>query len=108
MLPHCLRLVVVLLWASALLKVYMCGGPLVHAAQAGSHPQSARTLSSGFIKSLQHELKRAGYDPGVVDGKMGPSTRGALRRFQEAHGLSPTGDPDIPTLTKLIGEGLPQ
>jgi Putative peptidoglycan binding domain len=108
MLPHCLRLVVVLLWASALLKAHVSGVPLVHAAQPEFPPQSARIPVSDFIKSLQRELKRAGYDPGVMDGKLGPSTRGALRRFQEAHGLSPTGDPDIPTLTKLLDEGLPQ
>jgi membrane-bound lytic murein transglycosylase B len=108
MLPHCLRLVVVLVWASALLKAHVSGVPLVHAAQPEFAPQSVRIPVSDFIKSLQRELKRAGYDPGVMDGKLGPSTRRALRRFQEAHGLSPTGDPDIPTLTKLLDEGLPQ
>jgi peptidoglycan hydrolase-like protein with peptidoglycan-binding domain len=73
-----------------------------------SPPQNAQVASSNFIKSLQRELKRAGYDPGVADGKMGPSTRAALRRFQEAHGLSLTGEPDIPTLTTLLGQGLLQ
>jgi peptidoglycan hydrolase-like protein with peptidoglycan-binding domain len=62
--------------------------------------------SSEFIKGLQRELKRAGHDPGEVDGKMGPSTRQALKRFQEAHGLSTTGEADIPTLTKLLGQSL--
>jgi Putative peptidoglycan binding domain len=108
MLPRYLRLLVALLWVSAVLKAHVNGVPLVHAAQSGSHPENARTLSSDFIKSLQRELKRAGYDPGVADGKMGPATQRALRRFQEAHGLYPTGDPDIPTLTKLLRQGLPQ
>ena len=62
--------------------------------------------SSEFIKGLQRELKRAGHDPGAIDGKMGPSTKQALKRFQEAHGLSATGEPDIPTLTKLLGQNL--
>jgi membrane-bound lytic murein transglycosylase B len=102
------RVLVVLLCAPALLKVYVSGAPIVHAAGTESDSPSAQTLSSDYIKSLQHELKRAGYDPGMTDGKMGPATRQALRRFQEAHGLAPTGDPDIPTLTKLLGKSLPQ
>ena len=75
-------------------------------ADATTHPQAAVVPSSGFIMSLQRELKRAGYDPGATDGRMGPMTRGALRRFQQAEGLSPTGDPDIPTLTRLLGKDL--
>jgi hypothetical protein len=31
-----------------------------------------------------------------------------LKRFQEAHGLPPSGDADIPTLTKLLGKDLPR
>jgi peptidoglycan hydrolase-like protein with peptidoglycan-binding domain len=108
MMPGYSRLLAALLCASALLEGYVGSVPIVHAARAGSDRQTARTTSSDFIKSLQHELKRAGYDPGVMDGKMGPTTRGALQRFQEAHDLSPTGDPDIPTLTKLLGQGLPR
>jgi peptidoglycan hydrolase-like protein with peptidoglycan-binding domain len=107
MLSRYLRLLVALLWASAALKAHVNGVPLVHAAPSGSQPENARTPSSDFIKSLQRELKRAGYDPGVADGKIGPATQRALRRFQEAHGLHPTGDPDIPTLTKLLGQSRP-
>jgi peptidoglycan hydrolase-like protein with peptidoglycan-binding domain len=102
------RVLVLLLCASTLLKAYVSSSPIAHAAGTESDSPSAQTSSSDYIKSLQRELKRAGYDPGVMDGKMGPATRLALRRFQEAHGLAPTGDPDIPTLTKLLGKGLPQ
>jgi hypothetical protein len=108
MLPRYLRLLVALLWGSAVLQMHVQGVPFVHGAPSWSQPENARTSSSDFIKSLQRELKRAGYDPGVADGKMGPATQRALRRFQEAHGLYPTGDPDIPTLTKLLGQSLPQ
>jgi hypothetical protein len=108
MLPRYARLLVAFLWAATLLEGHVSGVSIVRAAPSGSHPQTARTPSSNFIQSLQRELKRAGYDPGDLDGKMGPSTQRALRRFQEAYGLSPTGKPDIPTLTMLLGQGLPQ
>ncbi len=107
MLPRYWRLLVVLIGASTLLQVYMSGVLHVHAAQSGPPPRHAQTASSDFIKSLQRELKRAGYNPGATDGIMGPSTRRALTRFQEAHGLAATGDPDIPTLTKLLEQNLP-
>jgi membrane-bound lytic murein transglycosylase B len=102
------RLLITLLWALALLTAHVYSVPPAHAAQSATPPQNGRTPTLEFMKSLQRELKRAGYDPGRVDGKMGPSTRGALKRFQEAHGLSPSGDPDIPTLTKLLGQSLQQ
>jgi hypothetical protein len=89
------------------LELSLSGMPVVHAGSARRPPQAAREPSLDFIKSLQRELKRAGYDPGGTDGKMGPTTRRALRQFQQAQGLSPTGDPDIPTLTRLLGKGLP-
>jgi peptidoglycan hydrolase-like protein with peptidoglycan-binding domain len=108
MLPCFLRLLVALLWVSGLLTTQAGSLLTAHAAASGSHPLNALAPTSDFIRSLQRELKRAGYDPGLADGKMGPATQRALKRFQEAHGLLPTGDPDIPTLTKLLGQGLPQ
>ena len=79
---------------------------MAHAASPGRSPPLAREASADFIMSLQRELKRAGYDPGATDGKMGPMTRRALERFQHDRGLSPTGEADIPTLTQLLGRDL--
>jgi peptidoglycan hydrolase-like protein with peptidoglycan-binding domain len=106
--PHYARLLAAFLCASALLKGHVGGVASVHAAPSGSQQQTTRAPSSDFIQSLQRALKRAGYDPGEPDGKMGPSTQRALRRFQQANGLAPTGNPDSPTLTKLLGQGLPK
>jgi len=36
-----------------------------------------------------------------VDGKMGSQTRDALKAFQSAHSLKPTGKPDAATLKAL-------
>ena len=38
-------------------------------------------LSSATIQSIQQELKEAGYDPGPVDGRWGPRTKGAYDNF---------------------------
>ncbi len=90
------------------LGLSLSGLPVALAAGSRRPPRAARTPPSDFVKSLQRGLKRAGYDPGGTDGKMGPGTRRALRRFQAAHGLPATGRADIPTLTKLLGKDLPR
>ncbi len=40
---------------------------------------------------VQKALHKAGYDPGIIDGKMGPKTAEALKLFQKEHGLKPDG-----------------
>ncbi|MDW3206933.1 MAG: peptidoglycan-binding protein [Alphaproteobacteria bacterium] len=49
------------------------------------------------IRTLQRNLGRLGYDPGPVDGIMGPATRRALRAYESARGLPVTGNatPDL-------------
>ena len=42
---------------------------------------------------LQSALRRAGFDPGDIDGQMGPQTRAAVVAFQKAQGLDPDGRP---------------
>ncbi len=49
---------------------------------------------SGFelpSRDVQIALKNAGYYNGEIDGKIGPSTRTAIRAFQEANGLTADG-----------------
>jgi type II secretory pathway predicted ATPase ExeA len=43
------------------------------------------------VRLLQQRLRTAGFTPGPIDGILGPKTRQAIRRFQEAHGLRATG-----------------
>lgn len=43
------------------------------------------------IKAIQEALLKAGFDPGPIDGDMGPRTREALREFQRKHYLVPDG-----------------
>jgi peptidoglycan hydrolase-like protein with peptidoglycan-binding domain len=53
------------------------------------------------VKVLQRQLTWLGFDPGLVDGRYGPQTTEAVRRFQEVRGLPADGVADPPTLTAL-------
>jgi peptidoglycan hydrolase-like protein with peptidoglycan-binding domain len=55
------------------------------------------------IKEAQQQLKQKGFYQGQVDGKMGPETEAALRRFQQSSGLPVTAQLDQETLQRLSG-----
>jgi N-acetylmuramoyl-L-alanine amidase len=54
--------------------------------------------------AAQRELARLGYDPGPIDGYMGPRTREAIRAFQKARKLAPDGILGPVTLGALLGQ----
>ncbi|MBF0217087.1 MAG: peptidoglycan-binding protein [Candidatus Omnitrophica bacterium] len=43
------------------------------------------------VKNAQEALKKAGFEPGPIDGVLGPKTVKALKAFQKANGLVPDG-----------------
>ena len=53
------------------------------------------------VAAAQRALVRHGYDPGPVDGLIGPRTRAALRSFQSESGLVPDGQLDHATIERL-------
>ena len=53
-----------------------------------------------MIMKVQRALKRAGYDPGPIDGVLGKQTMNAIRAFQKKHGLA-TGGLTYETIKKL-------
>ena len=53
------------------------------------------------ISALQARLKNLGYQPGRIDGCLGPRTRAALRRFQSDRNLDVTSEPDDATTKAL-------
>ncbi|MCI8360296.1 MAG: gamma-D-glutamyl-meso-diaminopimelate peptidase [Clostridiales bacterium] len=55
------------------------------------------------VEYIQLALQRAGYDPGPIDGVLGPAADGALRRFQQAQGLDPDGVAGPATWGRLAG-----
>ncbi len=56
------------------------------------------------IAGAQQRLFNLGFDPGPIDGMMGPQTESALRSFQKKHNLTETGRLDQPTGAKLVQE----
>ncbi len=62
---------------------------------------SAMTPEAESVARIQEALKRAGYDPGPSDGKMGQKTKAALMSFQKDNGLKPDGVLGPQTLGKL-------
>jgi hypothetical protein len=55
------------------------------------------------IGQAQDRLHAAGFDPGPLDGILGPRTREAIRRFQASRGLPGTGALDEATRQALLG-----
>lgn len=55
----------------------------------------------GGVTGAQMRLANLGYQPGRVDGVMGPRTRAAIRAFQKDFRLKKTGKLDSDTLAKL-------
>jgi Putative peptidoglycan binding domain len=47
--------------------------------------------SGSLAAQVQARLAREGYDPGPIDGVIGPQTRDAIAGFQSDHGLPVTG-----------------
>ena len=54
-------------------------------------PANVRPLSLKDVRALQEKLRDLGFDPGEIDGLVGPDTRAAVRAFQESAGLIPDG-----------------
>lgn len=58
---------------------------------------------SDGVRGLQRRLRRDGYSPGPIDGRYGPLTTGAVRRFQAAHDLHVDGIAGARTFRDLRG-----
>ena len=73
----------------------------VHPRPAGITAPSSASPRRDLIRQVQERLQTVGYNPGTIDGAMGPQTKHALLWFQNAQGLRSTGDLDEPTLNAL-------
>jgi len=91
-----MRKVLVLLLAGALV-LNLSGTSL--AARTAKH--KGKLSSSAQVMKIQRDLKNAGYDPGPIDGKMGPKTKAAVEAFQKDNSLKVDGVVGPQTWAKL-------
>jgi peptidoglycan hydrolase-like protein with peptidoglycan-binding domain len=65
------------------------------------HEPKQKVPTPQRIEEIQSALSRGGYYQGSPNGKWDSSTVEAMRRFQQEHGISPTGKLDAQSLQKL-------
>jgi peptidoglycan hydrolase-like protein with peptidoglycan-binding domain len=73
------------------------------AAKKSSHrkEKGQQAPTADRISEIQQALSKDGSFSGTPNGKWDDSTVEAMKSFQTAHGLNPTGKLDAPTLQKL-------
>jgi peptidoglycan hydrolase-like protein with peptidoglycan-binding domain len=59
------------------------------------------------VRDAQRALKAKGFDPGPIDGKMGPRTSAAVKQFQGKENLTETGTLDAETQARLMASASP-
>ena len=57
---------------------------------------------SDDVRQAQQALMDKGFNPGPIDGKMGPQTKAALTEYQKKENLKATGRLDHETKSKLV------
>ena len=66
-------------------------------SQKNATQYNSMELTSLQILHAQIHLKQAGFDPGPLDGILGPKTKSAICRYQIKHGLIVNGRIDEET-----------
>jgi putative exosortase-associated protein (TIGR04073 family) len=70
-------------------------------APEAAHSGSGRRVNGTDVRDVQQRLSDMGYQPGPVDGVIGPKTRAAVRAFQKDNDLHQTGRLDHDTLAAM-------
>jgi peptidoglycan hydrolase-like protein with peptidoglycan-binding domain len=65
-------------------------------------PKSGELISLDSLLGIQSALKWLGYDPGEIDGKNGPHTIAAVKKFQAAMKIGADGIIGPNTKQKLL------
>src|SRR5262245_5887074 len=60
-----------------------------------------RPTTDPLVRRAQEALRNARFDPGPIDGVMGAKTRAAIRDFQTARKIAPSGELDNATRAAL-------
>jgi peptidoglycan hydrolase-like protein with peptidoglycan-binding domain len=67
------------------------GGAAAGDAPAAPGKDAPAAGAQGKVADIQKALQKLGYDPGKIDGLMGPHTQAAIKKFQQANGLAADG-----------------
>ena len=73
---------------------------------ADARAEAALDLSPAIIMAVQTRLNTLSLNAGKADGRMGPDSRQALRRYQAARNLRSTGYLNQSTLVRLLADTL--
>jgi hypothetical protein len=91
---------------------YLAGAPAPPPAAPTIAPQPAQAnlpdedqMTEGDRRRVQAALVRLGYYAGQVDGRFGPDTRAAIRRYQHELDAAMTGRLTATQASKLVGGG---
>jgi peptidoglycan hydrolase-like protein with peptidoglycan-binding domain len=65
------------------------------------HSSAGASAEATTVRQAQERLIYEGFNPGAVDGRLGPQTRQGLKDFQRSKGLEPSGQLDPQTIAAL-------
>jgi peptidoglycan hydrolase-like protein with peptidoglycan-binding domain len=65
------------------------------------HSSAGASAEPATVRQAQERLMSEGFDPGAVDGRLGPQTQQGLKDFQASRGLEPSGQLDPQTVAAL-------
>lgn len=72
-------------------KIEALSSELESLEKTAVYEEKSKVAPDDFTKKVQLALYTAGFDPGEIDGKMGPWTIQAIKNFQGANGLEVNG-----------------
>jgi Putative peptidoglycan binding domain len=76
------RIYVVRAGIVAMVSILLATAPVGMSFGQSSKPSKGTTAAKpAHVRELQEALAKSGYDPGPVDGIMGPRTKDALRKY---------------------------
>jgi peptidoglycan hydrolase-like protein with peptidoglycan-binding domain len=70
-------------------------GEPVWKTKSGGTQSSAAASDQALVADIQRDLGQLGYGAGPADGRMGPATDDAIRRYQADNGLLVDGRPSV-------------
>jgi peptidoglycan hydrolase-like protein with peptidoglycan-binding domain len=81
----------------------IAAAPTPTARPAAVAPAPAVTAAKpGLVLDLQRALAERNYYDGAPDGLPGPRTQQAIRNFEQANGMKPTGEPTEALLARIL------